>query len=331
MMTGRAAARPFFLPAILTRVPCGQVAIIVAALVSRHEFRIFDARLPVRGVNALVSSSLEGKFIALPETRQLDILVGLLERRGARVWQCPLVAIHDAPDPAPVEQWLRLFIARPPDDLVLLTGEGLRRLLGFAERAGLRDDFVAALARTRRITRGPKPARALREIGLQADVPAGTPTTDGVIDTLRDLGIEGRDVAVQLYGTDPNTPLMEFLAGQGVSPRVVAPYVYASQSDDGDVVAVIKAMAAGELDAIAFTSQPQVRRLWRVAATHQLETALRDGLARTVVAAVGPVVAAALEEQGVAVQVMPTSSYFMKPLVAELERALAAAADVSGD
>ncbi len=102
---------------------------------------------------------LAGRTVAIPETRQLDLLADMLEQRGAEVIRCPLVAILDAPDPEPIEAWLKDFIARPYDDLILLTGEGLRRLVGFADRAGLKDDFVEAINRARTITRGPKPDR----------------------------------------------------------------------------------------------------------------------------------------------------------------------------
>jgi uroporphyrinogen-III synthase len=40
--------------------------------------------------------------IAVPETRELEVFASLLERRGATVLRCPLVAIRDAPDPTPV-------------------------------------------------------------------------------------------------------------------------------------------------------------------------------------------------------------------------------------
>src|SRR5262245_994655 len=108
--------------------------------------------------------TLAGRIIAVPETRELDVFASMLERRGATVLRCPLVAILDAPDPQPVLEWIRSFNRGAYDDLVLLTGEGLRRLLGCIERHSpeLRADFVAQLARVRKITRGPKPARALR-------------------------------------------------------------------------------------------------------------------------------------------------------------------------
>ena len=59
------------------------------------------------------------------------------------------------------------------DDLVFLTGEGLRRLLATAERIGLRAEVIAALGRARKMTRGPKPARALNEVGLSSDLAGG--------------------------------------------------------------------------------------------------------------------------------------------------------------
>ena len=104
---------------------------------------------------AAAAPELAGKTIAVPETRELDVLAHLFEQRGARVIRCPLVAIIDAPDPKPIEAWLRRFIAGRCDDLVLFTGEGLRRLLRFAERIELQDAFLEALGRVRKITRGP--------------------------------------------------------------------------------------------------------------------------------------------------------------------------------
>src|SRR5260370_11289490 len=109
---------------------------------------------------------LAGRRIALLEHRELDRLGRMLEEQGAETLRCPLVAIVDAADPAPVRAWIERAIAAPFDDLVLMTGEGLRRLRGAAERAGLEPDFRDALGRMRTITRGPKPARALREIGM---------------------------------------------------------------------------------------------------------------------------------------------------------------------
>jgi uroporphyrinogen-III synthase len=276
--------------------------------------------LSERATDPLGTSRLSGRTIAVPETRELDVFAGLLERRGASVLRCPLVAIRDAPDPAPVLAWIREFAHGDCDDLILLTGEGLRRLMGCIEQhaPALKEPFLRELGRVRKITRGPKPARALKELGLAADLPASAPTTQGVIHTLRQVTIAGHRVGLQLYGTEPNFPLVEFLQGAGARVLTVAPYEYADAVDDQTVRSLLGRMASGTVDAIAFTSASQVERLFNV----ESEAVVRQALGRTLVAAIGPVVAAALEARGVQPRVMPADSFFLKPLTAALEEAL---------
>ena len=265
---------------------------------------------------------LAGRRIALPESRELDLFADMLLKRGAQVLRCPLVSIHDAPDQQPVLDWLERFIAEPWDDFIILTGEGLRRLLGAAERSGgtLREDFIGKLAQVRKLTRGPKPGAALRSVGLKADLVALEPTTEGVIRTLQSENLHGRRIAVQLYGTDPNPTLMNFLQGAGADTAAVAPYIYADDVEDQQVQGLIEQLASGTLDAIAFTSATQVRRLFQIARRHTGEEQLVTTLNALTVAAVGPVVADSLAECGVQVDLMPEQSFFMKPLVRELVR-----------
>ena len=265
-----------------------------------------------------IEPSLEGRVIAVPEARQLDVLATLLEKRGARVLRCPLVGIKDAADAQPVVAWIERLIAAPPDFLVIYTGEGVERLLGFAQRAGLEGQFVAALGKTPKITRGPKPKRALRRLGLDSQLEAVEPTTHGLIETVATLDLAGKRVAVQLYAADQDPELLDHLRGRGVEPDCVAPYVYASAAEDDQAAALIDELRAGRVDAIAFTSKSQVQRLVKLARERGVEGALRAGLERVRVAAVGPIVAAELENFGFRVDAMPEDSYSMKPLVTAL-------------
>jgi uroporphyrinogen-III synthase len=261
---------------------------------------------------------LAGKVVAVPETRQLDVLASLLERRGASVLRCPLVGILDSPDEPRVLGWIERLIATPTDLLVFYTGEGVERLSGFAQRAKRREPFIAALARTPKLTRGPKPKRALKALGLEPEHTAAEPTTDGLIETAHAIATPLRRVAVQLYSESQDRRLVEYFERRGGEVDCIAPYVYASAADDERVAALIGALAAGQVDAIAFTSQAQVQRLFDLASKRQLEPALRSGLARARVAAIGPVVAAHLTGAGVRVDAMPEDSYSMKPLVTRL-------------
>jgi uroporphyrinogen-III synthase len=127
-----------------------------------------------------------------------------------------------------------------------------------------------------------------------------------------------RRVALQLYSEGQDRQLIEHFEQNGVSVDCVAPYVYASAADDDRVAELIGELAAGRVAAIAFTSKAQVQRLLALAKQRQLEAALRAGLERTNVAAVGPVVAAELARDSIRVDAMPEDSYTMKPLVTSL-------------
>src|SRR6202047_1349934 len=268
---------------------------------------------------------LAGRRIPLPETRELARLAHRFEEQGAETVRCPLVAIRDAPDPAPARKWLMRL---PFDDLVLFTGEGLRRLHGFAQRFELEPVFLDGLRKARKITRGPKPERALRELGLKSDLRAETPTTDGLIATLSALDLHDRKIGVQLYPGAPEAQFTGFLRDAGAESDTVLPYVYASAAEEQNLAELIDRMAAGGVDVIAFTSSPQVDRLFAVAKATQREKALQAALAATAIAAVGPVVTADLQRRGVEVAITPDGSYFMKPLVTAIVAALSRPAPI---
>jgi uroporphyrinogen-III synthase len=263
---------------------------------------------------------LAGRTIALPESREIEVFAALLERRGARVIRCPLVAIRDAPDPGPVLDWSRRLAAGAFDDLILLTGEGLRRILSCIEKhePTLRQKFIEALGRVRKVTRGPKPAKVLRELRMKPQIAAERPTTDGVIESLRGLDLRGRSVGVQLYGTQPNRPLVDFLESVGAAVSTVAPYVYADAADEQAVRKLVDQLRTDSVDAIAFTSSAQIERLIAVAS----EEGARSALAHALVAAIGPVVADTLRRHGIGARLMPEESFFLKPLTSALEEAL---------
>lgn len=268
-----------------------------------------------------MAQSLQGITVALAEGRQLEELAELLEKEGAATWRCPMVSILDAPDPAPVVGWLRELIAGRFAWVLLITGEALRRLVGFAEREGLRDSFVAALAKTKTLTRGPKPVKALKEVGLSPYRVAAAPTTEGVIVSLREENLQGLTVGVTLYG-EPNPALENFLTEAGAIVRSVMPYVYAPAADADRVADLIQKMARKEVDILLFTSSPQVDRLFEVATERGLAEVLRDALEKTRVAAVGPVLAESLRQRGARVDICPEQGFVMKNLVKQIKRDL---------
>src|SRR3954447_12806029 len=266
---------------------------------------------------------LKGYRILILETREEAQFARLLTEQGADVLQCPMFTIHDAPDPAPVEAWIRRFIADPFDDLVLMTGEGLRRLMKLARRIELDGDFVAALATSRKFARGPKPGRALREIGLEPQQTTEKPTSEGVAEMLARVDLRGHRVGLQLYPDKDHGVLIGAIMAQGAEVDTVLPYVYDAQAADANIVTAIEEMAQGRVDAIALTSSGQVRRLFEVAQAHRCEARLREGLKHTPIASVGPVVSGELQSHGLRPDITPANdAFFMKPLISAVAASL---------
>jgi len=270
-----------------------------------------------------MADRLNGYRILILETREEAQFSRLLAEQGAEVLQCPMFTIHDAPDAAPIEAWIRRFVEKPCDDLVLMTGEGLRRLMKVARRIGVDRDFIAALGNARKFARGPKPGRALREIGLEPQVTTEKPTSEGIAEMLAQVDLSGHRVGLQLYPDKNHSVLIGAITAQGAEVDPVLPYIYDAQAADANIVTAIDEMAQGRIDAIALTSSGQVRRLVEVAQAHRCEVRLRDGLARTPIASVGPVVSDELTSHGLHTDIYPANdAYFMKPLIAAMAAAL---------
>ncbi|MBR1251964.1 uroporphyrinogen-III synthase [Bradyrhizobium sp. AUGA SZCCT0169] len=270
-----------------------------------------------------MADRLNGYRILILETREEAQFSRLLTEQGADVLQCPMFTIHDAPDPAPIEAWIKRCVNMPFDDLVLMTGEGLRRLMKVVRRIGLQGEFVAALGKARKFARGPKPGRALREIGLEPQMTTEKPTSEGIAEMLSRIDLNGHRLGLQLYPDKDHSVLIGAIKSLGAEVDIVLPYAYDAQAAEANIVTAIDEMAQGRIDAIALTNLGQVRRLVEVARARGCEARLREGLAQTPIASVGPVVSEELKSHGLSADISPADdAYFMRPLISAMAMAL---------
>jgi uroporphyrinogen-III synthase len=252
-------------------------------------------------------NKLTGLRVACFEARRAEELATLLARHGAEVVRAP--ALREEPlgaNPEALELARRLE-AGEVDVVVLLTGVGTKALARVCPRLG------ALLARSRVVARGPKPLAVLRELGVAGAHPVPEPFTwRQVLEVVDDLGVpRGGLAAVQLYGA-PVPGLMEGLAERGLRALSVPVYRWALPEDPRPLAGAAAALACGTVDVAVFTNSAQVEHLFRVAADPE---ALRRGLARTVIASVGPICSEALEAHGVPPD-LEASPPRMGPLVA---------------
>ena len=230
----------------------------------------------------------------------------LIQRHGGVPYSAPAMQelyLNDSSD----VQTLVVDICRGRlDVMVLLTGVGTRAMLEVAAGMGCKDELIGSFEEMTVIARSPKPARILRQNKIRIDVMPPEPyTSEDLLESIKDLGLSNKQVAVQQYG-GPNSNLINNLQLMGANVREVTLYRWGLPEDESPILSMIDEITADKIDAIAFTSQPQVVNLVAIAAKAGKEQALRDGLAgRVLLASVGPVCTRKLKEFGFDVDVEP--------------------------
>ncbi|AXI78139.1 uroporphyrinogen-III synthase [Peterkaempfera bronchialis] len=243
---------------------------------------------------------LAGRTVAVTADRRREDLVGLLRRRGARVVEAPTMSTQPLEDDEELRAAVDACVAAPPDYVAVTTGVGFRGWLAAAEAWGRGGELSAALARAAVVCRGPKATGAVRGCGLREVYSAPTESNDDLLGWLLAQDLAGRRVAVQEHGA----PMPEFTAALRAAGAEVLPvpvYRWGPPADPGPARGLVAAVAAGEVDAVAFTSQPAVEGLFAQARElgryEELVAALRDG--RVLAAAIGVVCARPLDAAGV--------------------------------
>jgi len=206
----------------------------------------------------------------------------------------------------------KLF-AREFDAVIFLTGVGSRALLAVVETAHKREDYVAALQRVKVVARGPKAVAALREIGITPALVVPEPNTwrellralDESSNSPAGIRLRGARVAVQEYGVS-NPELIAGLNERGAHVTRVPVYQWALPEDLAPLRAAVRALADGKIDVVLFTTGVQAVHLFQVAAEMNLEEAVRSGLQRALVAAIGPTTSEELLRRGITRDLEPS-------------------------
>ena len=188
------------------------------------------------------------------------------------------------------------------DLTIFLTGVGTRALVSAVDASYPRETLAAALGRTRVVARGPKPVAVLRELGVPIWALAPEPNTwrevIAAIEAKADeYGLAGARVAVRSTGV-ANLDLLEGLRTRGAVVTSVPVYRWALPDDLRPLEDAVAAIARGDVDVMLFTTGVQVVHLWQVVQRMGLEEDVRRGLARAVIASIGPTTSEELRHHG---------------------------------
>ncbi len=254
---------------------------------------------------------LDGLRVLILESRRAHELASIVSSYGGRPLVAPSMREVPLESNAEALEFADALVRGEFDIVVLLTGVGTRVLVDVVARArGSSALFVEALARTKVVARGPKPVAVLRDLRVPVWLTAPEPNTWrellAALDLKRsDTPLGGLRVAVQEYGVS-NPELLAGLEARGARVTRVPVYRWALPEDLEPLRAACRAVAAGEVDVVFFTTSMQVVHLLQIADSMQLGDAVRDGLQRVVVASIGPTTSEELRQQGIAVDLGPS-------------------------
>ena len=233
-----------------------------------------------------IDQTLAGCVVLVTADRRSAELAAALGRRGAAIRHAPALSMVPHTDDAALLEGTRSLLADPPDPVIVTTGIGFRGWIEAADAAGLDEPLVEMLRGTRIVARGPKARGAIQAAGLTADWVAESETSAEIAEVLLDEGVAGRDIAVQHHGAGADG-LDEAFAAAGARVRSLVVYRWGPPPDPAVVEASVRAVAAGEIDAVVFTSAPGAAA-WLAAADDAGVSHKIAGLARRGAVVMGP-------------------------------------------
>lgn len=242
------------------------------------------------------------------ESRMAEEMTTLIARHGGRPLVTPSMREVPLERNTAVFQFGERLLAGAFGMVILLTGVGTRCMLKVLDTRWPRAQTLAALGQTLLVVRGPKPLAVLRENALQPAVAVPEPNTwRDLVKALDELGrpLRGLHVAVQEYGV-ANPELLQALEVRGALVTRVPVYHWMLPEDTGPLRKTVRALMEGEADVVLFTNAVQVEHVMQVAEKEGGADRLREAMNRTVVSAVGPIVAERLRAHGLPVDFEPS-------------------------
>jgi uroporphyrinogen-III synthase len=248
---------------------------------------------------SILDAALAGCTIVVAADRRAGDLASALERRGALVSRAPALSIVPNADDEELIRRTRELVARPPDIVVVTTGVGLRGWMDAAHEHDLAEDLSDALRGSLFVARGPKAHGAIQQAGFVADWVAESETASEVGEYLLSSSLAGKRIAVQHHGAGADG-LDDLLRGAGADVVSLTVYRWGPPADPQLVERSVAHAAAGEIDAVLFTSAPGAAEWIRAARRLKALEGIRGRAAsgRLLLAAVGPITAAPLQEHG---------------------------------
>jgi uroporphyrinogen decarboxylase len=252
------------------------------------------------------NAGFNGMRVVAFESRMADETRTLIERLGGQAIIAPSMREVPLEDNHAALAFAEKLLAGEFEIVIFMTGVGVRELFNVIETRHQRSTIIAALVKAVTVARGPKPVAALRNLGMTPSITIPEPNTwrELLTGLAAQVALAGKRIAVQEYGVS-NRELSASLEARGATVTVVPVYRWTLPEDREPLRNAIKTIAAGDTDLVMFTSSNQVTNVLQVAADDGASAGLLRGLAKAVIASVGPVCSEELRRRGIGVDIEP--------------------------
>jgi uroporphyrinogen-III synthase len=241
--------------------------------------------------------SFNGLRVLALESRRAVEIAELIRKQGGEPFVAPSMREVVLGDDSEILRFARRLFDGEFDLMALLTGVGTRQLNRVLAGRFPETQFAEALRRITVAVRGPKPAAALREMGVTPTLVAPEPNTWRELLQITE-GRSERRIAVQEYGRS-NPELLEGWRARGAEVTSVRVYQYGLPQDAEPLREAARRLLAGEFDVALFTTAVQIENLAGVAREYGAEGPMLEELRKCMVGSIGPTTTEALEEFGV--------------------------------
>jgi len=246
--------------------------------------------------------TFESRLVLAFESRRAREIETLIATFGGRPMVAPAMRELPLESDETTRAFTQAIVRGEFDAVIFLTGVGVQALMDVVDHAGAREAFLAALRRVRVVTRGPKPVAVLRDLQVPIWANAQEPNTwreimQALDERATERPLAGARIAVQEYGV-PNTELVEALRHRGATVTAVQAYRWAMPTDLEPLRRAASAASRGEVGVLLITSGIQLVHFWNVVRDMGLEEAVRQGLAKALIASIGPSASAELRRHG---------------------------------
>ncbi len=262
------------------------------------------------------TSSLNGRVIAITrEANRCEETGKLVRAKDGIPYYFPAIETKQIPDLNEIRSFITELKNNQVDYVIFTATNGIKYLLNAAQDINQVNELRKGLAQTFVIAVGPYTKCSLEECQINVDLVPEKFSSEGLIELLQEKNITNKKIRIP-RANNGRPLLSKRLSELGADVREIP--IYKSGLPKAEQSNIFyEDIAAGRIDAIIFGSGLSAKNTFlALSKKDSFEKIMNLMNDRIIIVAIGPITAAALNEIGIEVDVLPEEATFGKALLA---------------